>query len=65
MLLEEFIRNLLLVDDLVEQGIHLASDYNNRVHSKERIVVLFQVVEDFRIKVNGIAKASLRMWRPV
>ena len=34
--LEEFIQNLLIMNNLVEEGIHLASDYNNRVHTKEQ-----------------------------
>ena len=31
--LEEFIRNLLIMNDLVEQEIHLASDCNNCAQS--------------------------------
>ena len=48
--LEKFIRNLLVVNDLAEKGVHLihlifhfrlASDCNNRVQSKDQRVALF------------------------
>ena len=63
--LEKFIRNLLFVNDLVDQEIHLASGYKNRVQFKEQRAALFPVMEDFRSRVKGTTKASLRLWRPV
>ena len=44
----EFIRNLLIVNDLAGQEIHLASDSNNRVQSKEQSVALFQAIDRSR-----------------
>ena len=41
----------------------MASDYNNRVQSEEQMAALFQVVADFRNRVNDITKGSLRLWR--
>ena len=43
----------------------MASDYDNRVQSKKQRVAHFPAVEDFRSRVNDIAKASLRLCRPV
>ena len=57
--LQIFTRNLVVVNDLAERGIHLATDYINRVESAEQREALFQVVEDFRGKVKNLNKKSL------
>ena len=44
----EFIQNLLIVNDLAEQGIHLPSDCNNPIQSKEQSVALFQAIDRSR-----------------
>ena len=59
--LQVFTSNLTVVNDLAERGIHLASDYINRVDSEEQREALFQVVEEFRGRVQGINKARLKM----
>ena len=46
-----FTRNLTVVNDLAERGIHLATDYIKRVESEEQRAALFQVVEEFRGRV--------------
>ena len=59
--LEEFAQNLLVVNDLAERGIHMASDCIDSVQSEEQRAALFQIVDDFRSRVKDITKASLRL----
>ena len=51
--LDVFTRNLSVVNDLAERGVHLATDFIKRVDSEEQRQALFQVVEDFRSRVKG------------
>ena len=57
----EFSANVVVVNDLAERGVHLATDFIRRVESEEQRDALFQVVEDFRSKVKDTNKASLKM----
>ena len=59
--LQEFTRNLTVVNDLAERGIHLATDFIRRVESEEQRHALFQVVEEFRGRVQDTSKASLKL----
>ena len=59
--LQEFARNLTVVNDLAERGIHLATDYIRRVESEEQRQALFQVVEEFRGRVQDTTKSSLKL----
>ena len=59
--LQTFRRHLVVVNDLAERGIHLASDYINQVESEEQRNALFQVVEEFRSRVKGCTKDSLKL----
>ena len=59
--LDTFSSNLVIVNDLAERGIHLATDFINRVESDEQREALFQVVEDFRGRVKDTTKASLKL----
>ena len=59
--LEKLTRNLVVVNDLAERGIHLATDFIKRVDSEEQKDALFQVVEDFRGRVKDKTKASLKL----
>ena len=59
--LQEFASNLTIVNDLAERGIHLATDYIRRVESEEQRQALFQVVEEFRGRVQDTNKNSLRL----
>ena len=59
--LEQFAQNLVVVNDLCERGIHLASDFINRVESDVQREALFQVVEDFRGRVKSCSKESLKL----
>ena len=61
MKLEKLTRNLVVVNDLAERGIHLATDFIKRVDSEEQRGVLFQVVEDFRGRVKNTTKTSLKL----
>ena len=61
MKLDIFSSNLVVVNDLAERGIHLATDFINRVESEEQREALFQVVEDFRARVKDTTKASLKL----
>ena len=61
--LEVFTSNLVVVNDLAERGIHLASSFIKRVESEEQREALFQVVEDFWKRVDfskDVVKASLK-----
>lgn len=58
--LEKFAQHLVVVNDLAERGIHLASDYINRVESEEQRNALFQVVEEFRGRVTDLNKNTLK-----
>ena len=58
-----FVGSLVVVNDLAERGIHLATEYISRVESEEQREALFQVVEDFRKRVDfskGVVKSSLK-----
>ena len=59
--LDKLTRNLVVVNDLAERGIHLATDFIKRVDSEEQRDALFQVVEDFRGRVKDTTKASLKL----
>lgn len=59
--LQVFTSNLTIVNDLVERGIPLASDYINRVDSEEQREALLQVVQEFRGRVHGTTKDSLKI----
>ena len=59
--LKEFTTNLVVINDLAERGVHLATDFIRRVDSEEQRDALFQVVEEFRSRVKKITKASLKM----
>ena len=61
MKLDTFSSNLVVVNDIAERGIHLATDFINRVDSEEQREALFQVVEDFRGRVKDTTKASLKL----
>ena len=56
--LEVFAKNLTIVNDLAERGVHLATDFIMRVDSEEQRQALLQVIEDFRSKVKDTTKAS-------
>ena len=61
--LDLFTKNLVVVNDLAERGIHLAGAFVNRVESEEQRDALFQVVEDFRKRVDfskDVVKSSLK-----
>ena len=53
-------RNLVVVNDLAERGIHLATDFIKRVDSEEQRGALSQVV-DFSGRVKDTSKASLKL----
>ena len=58
-----FVSSLVTVNDLAERGIHLATEYVNRVESEEQREALFQVVEDFRKRIDfskDVVKSSLK-----
>ena len=59
--LDIFTNNLVVVNDLAERGIHLATDFINRLDSEEQREALFQVVEDFRGRVKNTNKSSLKL----
>ena len=59
--LQVFSKNLMVVNDLAESGIHLATDFIKRVESEDQRQALFQVVEDFRSRVKDTTKASLML----
>ena len=59
--LEVFCRNLSVVNDLAERGVHLATHFIRRVESEEQRQALFQVVEDFKSRVKNSTKASLML----
>jgi hypothetical protein len=64
LVLHEFSQNLVVVNDLAERGIHLATEFVNRVQSEEQRNALFQVVEDFRSRVDfrkDTVKSSLKL----
>ena len=45
------------------RGIHLATEYVNRVESEEQREALFQVVQDFRKRIDlskDVVKSSLK-----
>ena len=55
--------SLVVVNDLAERGIHLATEYIKRVESEDQRQALFQVVEDFRKRVDfskDVVKSSLK-----
>ena len=56
--LDDFTRQLTVVNDLAERGIHLATDFVNRVQSEEQRDALFQIVEFFWSKVKNSTKLS-------
>ena len=56
--LEDFTRELTVVNDLTERGIHLATDFINRVQSEEQHDALFQTVEFFQSIVQDSSKLS-------
>ena len=60
-MLLEFANNLVVVNDLAERGVHLATDFIKRVESEEQRDALFQVVEEFRDRVKDVTKSSLKM----
>ena len=57
----EFTTNLTIINDLAERGIHLATDFINRVESEDQRQALFQVVEEFRGRVKDTNKSSLQL----
>ena len=57
----KFANNLTVVNDLAERGIHLATEYINRVQSEEQRQALFQVVEEFRDRVQDTGKTNLKL----
>ena len=59
--LKKFANNLTVVNDLAERGIHLATEYINRVQSEEQRQALFQVVEKFRDRVQDTGKTNLKL----
>ena len=59
--LDDFTRQLTVVNDLAERGIHLATDFVNRVQSEEQRDALFQIVEFFWSKVENSTKLSKRV----
>jgi hypothetical protein len=61
LMLEKFAEHLVVVNDLAERGIHLASDFIKRVESEEQRNALFQVVEDFRARVKDCTKKNLKL----
>ena len=61
MKLEKFTRNMVVVNDLSEHGVHLATDFINRVDSEEQIDAFFLVVEDFRGRVKDTTTKSLKL----
>ena len=61
LMLKEFACNIVVINDLAERGVHLATDFIRRVDSEEQREALFQVVEDFRSRVKKVTKASLKM----
>ena len=56
-----FTKNLVIVNDLAEHGIHLATDLIKRVESEEQKQALFQVVEEYRSRVKDTTKARLML----
>ena len=61
--LENFTRDLTVVNDLAERGIHLATDFINRVQSEEQRDALFQTVEFFRSIVKNSSKLSKKSFK--
>ena len=61
MKLHNFASNLVVSNDLAERGVHLATDFINRVESEEQREALFQVVEDYRSRVKDTSKSSLKL----
>ena len=59
--LQEFTSGLVIVNDLAERGIHLATGFIRRVECEEQRQALFQVAEEFRGKVKGTTKANLKL----
>ena len=59
--LQSFGSNLVVVNDLAERGIHLATDFVSRVRSEEQRTALFQVVENYRGRVKKVTKGSLKL----
>ena len=59
--LEQFAEHLVVVIDLAERGIHLASDFINSVESEEQQNALLQVVEDFRKRLPDQNKNTLNL----
>ena len=49
-----------MVNDQAERGIHLTSDFINRVESEEQRNGLFQIVEEFRGRVTDPNKNTLK-----
>ena len=52
---------LYFISSVLFQGIHLATDFVSRLRSEEQRTALFQIVEDYRSRVKGVAKDSLRL----
>ena len=57
----DFSYQIVVVNYLAEQGIHLATDFVNSVQSKEQRASLFQVVKDFRGRVKDTKKSNLNL----
>ena len=61
--LDIFVSSLVVVNGLAERGIHLATEYIKRVESGDQRQALFQVVKDFRKRVDfskDVVKFSLK-----
>ena len=56
--LEQFAEHLVVVNDLAERGIHLASKFYQQ--GGVRRAALFQVVEKFRGRVTDLNKNTLK-----
>ena len=59
--IEEFANKLTVINDLAERGVHLATEFVNRVESEEQREALFQTVLDFRAKVPNDNKDFLKL----
>ena len=59
--MQVFTKNLVIVNDLAERGIHLAKDFIKRVESEEQRQAHFKVVEEYRSRVKDTTKASLML----
>ena len=59
--LKDFACHLVVINDLAERGIHLATEFINAVDKEDQRAALFQVVENFRSRVKDVNKSSLKL----